>query len=79
MPPAGGLSNVFGRQPVMLASIFLFALGSALAGAAQSMNMLIAARGECAASSAVSFVSRSTLLGVRVCFTCLRVTSGILY
>ncbi|KAF8314987.1 MFS general substrate transporter [Clavulina sp. PMI_390] len=44
MPPAGGLSNIFGRKPLMLGSIALFALGSALAGAAQSMNMLVAAR-----------------------------------
>lgn len=46
MPMAGGLSNVFGRQPLMLGSIALFAAGAAVAGAAQSMNMLIAARGE---------------------------------
>lgn len=47
----GRLADVFGRRPVMLASITLFALGSALAGAAQNMDMLIAARGtppECA-------------------------------
>lgn len=46
MPTAGGLSNVFGRQPIMLGFIALFAIGAAVAGAAQSMNMLIAARGE---------------------------------
>ncbi|KAI0686124.1 iron permease [Earliella scabrosa] len=40
----GRLADVFGRRPVMLASITLFALGSALAGAAQNMDMLIAAR-----------------------------------
>lgn len=45
MPPTGGLSNVFGRRAVMMWSIGLFAAGSAIAGAAQSMNMLIAARG----------------------------------
>lgn len=46
MPPAGGLANIFGRRDLMLASIFLFATGSAIAGASQSLNMLIAARSE---------------------------------
>ena len=45
MPASGGLSNIFGRQPLMLASIGFFTVGSAIAGAAQNMNMLIAARG----------------------------------
>ncbi|KAK0185168.1 MFS general substrate transporter [Armillaria mellea] len=44
MPLSGSLSDAFGRKPVMLVSIALFALGSALAGAAQDMNMLIGAR-----------------------------------
>lgn len=42
----GRFADIFGRRPVMLASIGLFALGSALAGAAQNMDMMIAARGE---------------------------------
>lgn len=45
MPASGGLSNIFGRRFVMLVAIAFFAAGSAVAGAAQSMNMLIAARG----------------------------------
>ncbi|KAI0746387.1 Mfs1.2 [Daedaleopsis nitida] len=44
LPLSGGLAQVLGRRPVMLASVALFALGGALAGAAQSMNMLIGAR-----------------------------------
>ncbi|KAK0482589.1 major facilitator superfamily domain-containing protein [Armillaria novae-zelandiae] len=44
MPLSGSLSDAFGRKPVMLVSIALFALGSALAGAAQNMNMMIGAR-----------------------------------
>ncbi|GJE93488.1 MFS general substrate transporter [Phanerochaete sordida] len=44
LPLSGALADIFGRKPVMLGSIFLFALGSALAGAAQNMNWLIAAR-----------------------------------
>ena len=45
MPASGGLSNIFGRRAVMLSSIAFFAIGSALAGVARNMNMLIAARG----------------------------------
>jgi MFS family permease len=44
LPLSGALADVFGRRPVMLLSIAFFTLGSALAGAAQNMNMLIAAR-----------------------------------
>ncbi|KAH8103096.1 iron permease [Cristinia sonorae] len=44
LPLSGGLANIFGRRPVMLACVTFFAIGSALAGAAQNMNMLIAAR-----------------------------------
>lgn len=42
----GGLASAFGRKPVLLVSLVLFALGSAICGAAQNMNMLIAGRGE---------------------------------
>ncbi|GAA5985219.1 hypothetical protein JCM10908_002573 [Rhodotorula pacifica] len=44
VPWTGGLANIFGRRPVMLAGLLLFALGSALTGAAQSMAMAIAGR-----------------------------------
>ncbi len=47
----GRMADIFGRRPVMLTSIALFALGSALAGAAHNMNMLVAARGELLAPS----------------------------
>lgn len=46
LPLSGRFADIFGRRPVMLGSIGLFALGSALAGAAQNMTMLIAARSE---------------------------------
>jgi len=48
MPAGGCLSNAFGRQPVMLGFIALFATGAVVAGAAQSMEVLIAGRGTCA-------------------------------
>jgi MFS family permease len=44
LPLLGALADTFGRRPVMLCSIALFSIGSALAGAAQNINMLIAAR-----------------------------------
>ncbi|KAF8148433.1 iron permease [Crassisporium funariophilum] len=44
LPLSGRLADIFGRRPIMLISIAFFALGSALAGAAQNMNMMIAAR-----------------------------------
>ncbi|KAG9075251.1 hypothetical protein FS749_013098 [Ceratobasidium sp. UAMH 11750] len=41
---SGGLAEVFGRRSIMLASLLIFAVGAAICGAAQSMNMLIAGR-----------------------------------
>ncbi|KAN0107400.1 MFS general substrate transporter [Russula decolorans] len=45
VPLCGGLAQIFGRRPIMLSAIILFAFGSAICGAASSMNMLIAGRG----------------------------------
>lgn len=42
----GGLAQIFGRKPIILGSLGVFAAGSAVAAAAQSMNMLIAGRSE---------------------------------
>ncbi|OCH84463.1 MFS general substrate transporter [Obba rivulosa] len=44
LPMTGGLAEIFGRRPAMLASLSLFGLGSALCGAAQNVPWLIAAR-----------------------------------
>ncbi|KAI1790040.1 Mfs1.2 [Ganoderma leucocontextum] len=44
LPLSGVLADVYGRRVIMLGAVGLFALGGALCGAAQSMNMLIAAR-----------------------------------
>ncbi|KAF7341858.1 putative iron permease [Mycena sanguinolenta] len=42
LPTMGGLASTLGRKRILLGFIVLFALGSALCGSAQSLNMLIA-------------------------------------
>jgi EmrB/QacA subfamily drug resistance transporter len=44
IPIYGKLSDLFGRKPIMLFGIVVFLAGSALCGAAQTMNQLIAFR-----------------------------------
>lgn len=44
LPLSGALADIFGRRPVMLGAVLFFAIGSALSGSSQNMNMLIAAR-----------------------------------
>ncbi|KAL0946522.1 hypothetical protein HGRIS_012733 [Hohenbuehelia grisea] len=44
VPMSGVLAQAFGRRPVMMGSLILFAVGSALCGAAKSMNVLIVGR-----------------------------------
>ncbi|KAJ6515187.1 iron permease [Mycena vitilis] len=44
IPLAGGLAQIFGRRPVLLGSLVLFAVGSAVCGAAREMSMMIAGR-----------------------------------
>ncbi|KIO20426.1 hypothetical protein M407DRAFT_220692 [Tulasnella calospora MUT 4182] len=44
LPLIGGLCQIFGRRPVVIASILLFALGSGICGGASNMAMLIAGR-----------------------------------
>ncbi|KAH9951827.1 iron permease [Amylocystis lapponica] len=41
---SGRIADIFGRKPTIALAIVIFAVGSALAGASQSMGMLIAAR-----------------------------------
>ncbi|KAI9056773.1 iron permease [Trametes sanguinea] len=44
LPFTGRLADIIGRRPIMMACVGFFFVGSALAGSAQSMKMLIAAR-----------------------------------
>jgi EmrB/QacA subfamily drug resistance transporter len=43
-PLSGKLADLYGRKPVYIASMLLFLLGSALSGAAPTMNVLIVSR-----------------------------------
>ncbi|GAC1404748.1 MAG: hypothetical protein NVSMB52_18580 [Chloroflexota bacterium] len=45
VPLYGKLSDLYGRKPLLLFGVVLFLIGSALSGAAHSMNFLIFARG----------------------------------
>ena len=68
LPLSGRFADAFGRRPVMLASVGLFFVGSALAGAAQNMNMLIAARSEflqpCELSRSAHAPGRAAVQGI---------------
>ncbi|KAJ7050334.1 major facilitator superfamily domain-containing protein [Mycena amicta] len=44
LPFCGGLAQIFGRRTIMLLGIAIFCVGSALCGAATSMNFLIGGR-----------------------------------
>ncbi|KAF8327395.1 major facilitator superfamily domain-containing protein [Cantharellus anzutake] len=44
LPASGSLSDIFGRRPIMLGAVVMFAAGSAVCGAANTMNMLIVGR-----------------------------------
>ncbi|ORY88553.1 iron permease [Leucosporidium creatinivorum] len=44
VPWAGGLAHVFGRRVIMLGALAWFFVGSALCGAAQNMDMMLAGR-----------------------------------
>src|ERR1700692_4997852 len=45
LPLAGKLSDLYGRKPFLLVGVALFAIASALCGAAQTMTQLIVFRG----------------------------------
>ncbi|PIL32228.1 MFS general substrate transporter [Ganoderma sinense ZZ0214-1] len=79
LPFSGRLADVFGRRPIMLTSIIIFLVGSALAGAAQTMSWLIAARtvqgigggailnlGSIILSDLVSLAERGTYQGILI-------------
>jgi len=44
LPLMGGIAQIFGRRPAVIVSVVVFAVGSAIAGAAKSMSILILGR-----------------------------------
>lgn len=44
LPLCGGIAQIFGRRPTVLAALVLFAIGSGLSGGATGMTMLIVGR-----------------------------------
>ncbi|TCD63100.1 hypothetical protein EIP91_006004 [Steccherinum ochraceum] len=44
LPLSGNLAQIFGRRPILLASLILFAAGSAISASAHSMSILIGGR-----------------------------------
>jgi MFS family permease len=46
IPISGNMAQIFGRRPVLLVGIILFAAGSAISGSAPTMGALIAGRGQ---------------------------------
>ncbi|KAJ7573867.1 MFS general substrate transporter [Mycena floridula] len=44
IPLSGNLAQIFGRRPIALGATVIFAVGSAIAGSAKSMNLLILGR-----------------------------------
>ncbi|KAJ3483959.1 hypothetical protein NLI96_g5966 [Meripilus lineatus] len=63
IPASGGLAEVFGRRPVMLGSIALFALGSALCGSAKNMSWFLSGRGLQGAGGGAIFSLSSIIIG----------------
>ncbi|KAJ3483963.1 hypothetical protein NLI96_g5968 [Meripilus lineatus] len=63
IPASGGLAEVFGRRPVMLGSIALFALGSALCGSAKNMSWFLGGRGLQGAGGGAIFSLSSIIIG----------------
>ncbi|KAJ7983254.1 MFS general substrate transporter [Mycena polygramma] len=45
IPISGNMAQIFGRRPILLLGIILFAAGSAISGAAPTMTVLIVGRG----------------------------------
>jgi MFS family permease len=45
VPMCGGLVSIWGRKPILLFLMTMFAIGSAVSGSAKSMNVLIIGRG----------------------------------
>lgn len=88
-PLTGWLAEIFGRKPLMLASIVLFGVGSGIAGAASSLAVIIVGRclqgiggggvplvAELIISDMVPLQERSKFLGMVMATSCLGLLLG---
>ncbi|GAA5873464.1 hypothetical protein JCM8547_005439 [Rhodosporidiobolus lusitaniae] len=62
IPWSGGLANIIGRRPIMLAGLGLFTLGSILCAVASNMNTMLAGRGIQGAGGGIIFAIVEILL-----------------
>ncbi|KAF8322733.1 MFS general substrate transporter [Clavulina sp. PMI_390] len=62
IPMAGILNNIYGRQPVLLVGVSLFALGSALCGGAQTLSMMLGGRAVQGAGAGFIFAGSQIVL-----------------
>ncbi|GAA6040137.1 hypothetical protein JCM8097_002047 [Rhodosporidiobolus ruineniae] len=62
IPWSGGLANIFGRKPIMLASLALFSLGSLVCALAKNPNTMMAGRGIQGAGGGIIFAIVEILL-----------------
>jgi MFS family permease len=88
-PLVGWLAEAFGRKPLMLGSIVVFAVGSAMAGAANSLGLILAGRliqgigggavpliAELVISDLVPLEQRAQMLGMVMATSCLGLVFG---
>jgi MFS family permease len=88
-PLVGWLAEVLGRKPIMLGSIVVFAIGSAMAGAANSLGLILAGRlvqgigggaiplmAELIISDQLPLQQRPQALGIVMATSCLGLVSG---
>ncbi|KAJ5431643.1 Major facilitator superfamily domain general substrate transporter [Penicillium cf. griseofulvum] len=88
-PLVGWLAEAFGRKPLMLGSIVVFAVGSAMAGAANSLGLILAGRliqgigggaipliAELIISDLVPLEQRPQMLGMVMATSCLGLVFG---
>lgn len=63
VPIFGKLSDLFGRKSFYLGGLIVFMVGSALAGAAQTMNQLVAFRGLQGVGAGILFTNAIAIIG----------------
>lgn len=88
-PFVGWMAEVFGRKPIMLSSVFLFGVGSAISGSAHSLGLILAGRtvqgfgggaiplmAELIISDQLPLAQRPQMLGIVMATSCLGLVFG---